>query len=134
MTSCIEANHVHRSGYGRAWLSRTREIRAHRLAWIQKWGWLPDGLYVCHRCNNKRCINVDHLYLGTSKTNTRDAISDGLWNPPKGERHWRATLSEDDIRAIRADSRTQAEIAKQYQIDQSAVSLIKRRKRWRHVK
>ena len=44
MTDCIEAKHVHKSGYGRAWLSRTRDIRAHRLAWIQKWG---GCLMVC---------------------------------------------------------------------------------------
>lgn len=133
MSDCIEAKHVHQSGYGRAWLTRKRDIRAHRLAWIQKWGWLPDGLYVCHRCNNKRCINVDHLYLGTAAVNNRDAIADGLRNAPKGEKHWSTNLTEDDVRAIRSDTRTQKEIAEKYGMDQSAVSLIKRRKRWGHV-
>lgn len=133
MTSCIEANHVHPSGYGRAWLSRTREVRAHRLAWIQKWGWLPDGLYVCHRCNNKRCINVDHLYLGTAKINSMDAVADGLWNAPKGEQHWNASLTEDDVRAIRADSRIRREIAADYGIDKTSVTKIKNGSRWGHV-
>lgn len=55
-----------------------RLVRAHRAAWEAINGPIPNGLYVCHRCNNKRCMNPEHLYLGTPSQNARDAWRDGL--------------------------------------------------------
>ncbi len=54
----------------------------HRAAWKAKNGEIPDGLCVCHRCNNKRCVNPDHLYLGTRKQNIQDAARDRLMRGP----------------------------------------------------
>ncbi len=50
---------------GRAWL-------AHRLAWTLKHGPIPDGMILCHRCNVRRCVNPDHLVLGTCADNNAD--------------------------------------------------------------
>ncbi len=59
-------------GYGRFWTDG-RYILAHRFAWELANGPIPDGLFVCHHCDNPPCANPDHLFVATSAENTRDA-------------------------------------------------------------
>lgn len=51
--------------------------QAHRVAWEVTWGPIPAGLLVCHRCDNRRCVRPDHLFLGDAKANLRDASRKG---------------------------------------------------------
>ncbi len=73
LTNCIEAKGYRTpAGYGRAWcVDRKKQMPAHRLAWEQKHGTIPDGLLVLHSCDNPPCINVEHLSLGTQVENMR---------------------------------------------------------------
>ena len=75
-TSCVEWIGCRWRGYGTVWYQGNR-WRAHRLAWTFKRGSIPDGLFVLHKCNNRRCVNVDHLYLGTHLENVRDSLACG---------------------------------------------------------
>ena len=73
---------------------------AHRVAWMLTNGPIPAGLWCLHHCDNQGCVRPDHLYLGTHKDNTRDAVMrKRMWSR---ERAWNTTLREVDIRAIRA--------------------------------
>ena len=56
-------------------------IRVHRLIWKLAYGDIPQGLNVLHKCDNPPCIKLDHLFLGTLKDNTRDAILKGRFRP-----------------------------------------------------
>lgn len=57
--------------YGKTWFEG-RTIGAHRLAWIVTNGPIPNGLQVCHRCDNPPCCNPEHLFLGTAAENQHD--------------------------------------------------------------
>lgn len=54
-----------------------RKVKAHRLMWEIKKGPIPKGLLVCHACDNRSCVNVDHLFLGTNVQNVLDGIEKG---------------------------------------------------------
>lgn len=75
--TCINWNGAKTRGYGCRTVNGRRWL-AHRYAWFLAHGEIPDGLGVCHRCNNKSCVNVEHLYLANQSTNIADAYRDGL--------------------------------------------------------
>ena len=72
------------SGYGgiRSDTPPYKKVRAHRVSWELHNGPIPDGVDVLHRCDNPKCVNPDHLYLGSQADNMRDMIERGLWEPP----------------------------------------------------
>lgn len=119
-------------GYGQFWDGIKIE-RAHRASWILHFGDIPKGMFVCHKCDNKRCSNPDHLFLATCKENNLDAIKKNL-HPTigkKGSKNCNAKLSEEDVKKIRFELRkneksrmSQIEIAKKFNVSQSNISLI----------
>lgn len=74
--------------------------KAHRFSWEIHYGPIPDGLCVCHRCDNRLCVRPDHLFLGTNQDNTADRDSKGRM--ARGSRQGPSKLSEVDVAAIRA--------------------------------
>ena len=120
------------SGYGQFSI-RSRGFRAHRIAYELFVGPIPNGLLVCHKCDNTKCVNPNHLFVGSSQDNTDDMIAKGRTGGMKGEAHPFAKLSEEDICSIRVMTGTCKEIGAQFDIGPMQVSRIKRKQRWGHV-
>jgi hypothetical protein len=120
-------------GYGSFSYSKAGEVHAHRAAYIMFVGPIPQKLWILHKCDNRKCVNPDHLFLGTPRDNERDKIAKGRKPIFNGEETSNNKLTTSQVLAIRSDFRTQDKIALAYGIAQSQVSRIKSGKRWGHL-
>jgi hypothetical protein len=124
------------AGYGR-FLTRNRFFLAHRFSYLLAKGVPPDGILVCHSCDNRPCVNPHHLFLGTHADNTADMWRKGRDNHAVGERARGAYLSEVIVKEMRRRKEQEGElnkdIAEFFGCSQSHVSNILSRKKWRHV-
>ena len=117
-------------GYGVLWF-RGRLEKAHRVAWILKYGRIQRGKWVLHRCDNPPCVRWSHLFLGTHRDNMADANRKG--RTAKGERHPTAKLTEAQVRAIRAAADPYA-LGRAFGITNCPIHRIIHRMTWKHVK
>lgn len=122
------------TGYGNFYLGHRYET-AHRASWILYRGVIPEGMFVCHKCDNRNCVNPDHLFLGTPKDNIRDMIRKGRARGVSagGENHPIAKLTHVEAREIRELRRTGLklkEISKRYGVSEATVSYVCSGKIW----
>jgi DNA-binding XRE family transcriptional regulator len=109
MTPCLDWKGGKNSwGYGHIWdKEKKKQVRAHRYYYEKLVGPIPKGMLVCHKCDNRACINPEHLFLGTHKDNTQDAVKKGRIKFPliilKGEQSNSAKLSQKQVDEIRAE-------------------------------
>lgn len=110
-------------GYGMIWFKGKAE-RAHRISYLLHKGYLPEEpLVLCHKCDNRRCINPDHMFEGTRGENCTDAAE--KWRMPLNEAHWNTKIPEDAVPLIRASNEPQSVLAERYGVRQSQISRIK---------
>jgi hypothetical protein len=120
------------NGYGRI-KSGGHTYAAHRLSFSTTNGPIPVGMCVCHKCDNRACVNPDHLFLGTKAENNADMVAKGRQARNKGLRAGGVKLTNESVLAIRADTRTRAVIAAEYGVSPTAISMIRSRKCWSHI-
>jgi len=116
--------------------TRLRPMLAHRVAWALSNGDLA-ALCVCHRCDNRKCCNPAHLFVGTYADNHADMVAKGRRRTVnrRGEEHNMAKLSETDVQQIRRSYETssvsQRDLAKEWNVNQAQIWRIVNNRSWR---
>lgn len=113
-----------------------KRLCASRVAWTLKHGTDPGVMDVLHKCDNPACVNPDHLFLGTHADNMRDMWRKNRGNPPQGERHGMAKLNQSqvlEIREARKLGELRTSVAKRFGITIAMVTLITKKKLWKHI-
>lgn len=149
-TACVDSG-----GYGMFRING-KSYRVPRLMWEITHGPINDSkMYVCHKCDNRRCLNPKHLFLGTCKENIQDmwrkgrdsfanratGIRNGKYTKPectpRGEKNGQSKLTVKDVLAIRTIYKpgfiSMHDLAKRYNVDAGNINCILKRKTWAHV-
>lgn len=128
---------VKSNGYGHLQVREAGAVHswhAHRLAFTLARGTIPDGLHVCHACDNRRCVNPQHLFLGTAQDNADDARRKG--RILLGQRRPSSKLSEDDAAAVwwaRASGLPVSAVAFIFRVTPGAVYSVWEGRTWSHL-
>jgi hypothetical protein len=121
---------LNRYGYG---IRREgpKTYTAHRWSWSKNVGDIPEGMCVLHKCDQRSCVNPDHLFLGTTGDNTRDMFAKG--RGPTGENHTSSKLTNEDIFFIRQSKSKGIHLAIQFGVTTGLISKIRLRQVWKHI-
>ena len=130
------------NGYG-CFVINYRSRPAHRVSYELHRGAIPAGMHVCHTCDVPACVNPAHLFLGTHLDNQADKVAKGRQargaflssrqaaSRARGERNGSAKLTQEQVSAIRADTRPQRQIARDFHVSQALIGKIKQGRLWR---
>lgn len=133
----------HPDGYGVFWLDG-RSRQAHRVAWEFKYGPIPDGLILLHKCDNPPCVRVDpsgppesdHFYVGTVSENNTDRDIKRRGVALVGNSNGNVKLDADIVRSIRvgrANGETYSSLAFRYNVSAVTIGRIVKRQTWGHI-
>lgn len=106
---------------------------AHRVSWVLHRGPIPGELWVLHHCDNRLCVNPDHLYLGTHRDNMDDMKRRKRARGGKGTKNGAAKLTDDAVRWIHGCGLTNAAAAAALGVSETAVWQVRRGLTWKHV-
>lgn len=121
------------NGYGRFYVDGKYEF-AHRVSYKLFNGPIPDGMCVCHRCDNPQCVNPSHLFLGTNLDNIRDRVEKK--RNATGGNHGRSKLNAESVKLIRrelAKGRSPYSVSKDFGVASATIKQIEDGKAWSHV-
>jgi len=125
-----------KKGYPRLEIDRRTWI-ASRAMFKYFFDFDPGYDCVCHTCDNPKCINPNHLFLGTYKDNAQDCLKKGRWRDAKGSKNGFNKLNELDVKQIKnkiSEGNKLMDISKQFSVSHQTIWLISKQKTWKHVR
>jgi hypothetical protein len=123
------------NGYGVFVWSKGENQTAHRASWRLHRGEVADEMDMCHHCDNKGCVNPEHLFVGTRQENMMDRVRKGR-HPRislKGEANGNSKLTDAVVLSIRTSTTSQRAMARELGVSLFLISQIRTRKIWKHV-
>lgn len=113
---------------------KDRLYAAHRISYAIRKGPV-NNLFICHTCDNPKCINPDHLWMGTDMDNVLDKVQKGRCFSGSGELNGLAKLTEKQVLEIRSlnGKVKPIEIAKKYSMSRTGINHILTRSTWKHL-
>lgn len=130
---------IQSNGYGRFIRivnQRKKEYRAHRFAWLIAYGEVPDDMFVCHRCDNPICVNIEHLFLGTAKDNATDRDNKKRNRQVHSEAHYISKLNHVAVTVIKylhSKGKTPPELARAYKVSRATIHQVLNGESWKHI-
>ena len=123
------------TGYGQFNPRNGKIVTAHRFSYQTHKGEIPKGMFVCHTCDNRACVNPDHLWIGTNAENLKDMREKGraVYSPQRGEDNHSSKISAKDAEFIFLSCEKQSVLAEKFNLTQAAISAIQTGKNWRNV-
>jgi hypothetical protein len=127
-----------KDGYGSLRVNGGR-IKTHRFSFqLFHNRLIKDKMFICHKCDNRKCVNPNHLFEGTQQDNMIDMMNKGRGNKAKGEKITWSKLTEAKVKEIRTKYNKKTKItlevlAKEYGVDYRVIHDIIKRKTWKHV-
>lgn len=125
---------LYKNGYGQFVITGEPKTPAHRTAWRLVNGDIPIGMFICHKCDNRKCVRPDHLFVGTRQENVADMLAKR--RNTFGESCWKAKLTDQKVIEIHSRysaGEFQSDLAKEFSVDQQTISSIATGTNWRHL-
>lgn len=132
------AAYIDPQGYGRVRCDGETRL-AHRVSYELHKGPIPDGMFACHHCDNRKCVNPKHLFVGRAIDNVRDMHRKGRQAPTsitarRGEAHGMCKLSPEEVVEIRSfKGLSQRDLARLFGVGQSQIQRIRAGESWPHI-
>lgn len=129
---------IQERGYGAFGIGK-KVYTSHRVSWMLANGEIPEGLHVLHKCDNRKCVNPNHLFLGTNADNVADMDAKGRrrTNPVIGEERHDVQLTENEVIEIFDkhwfQGRSQRQLASEYGVSRTVILGVVNCKTWRHL-
>ena len=124
------------AGYSRINCGNRSSVLGHRVSWLIHKGEIPEGLFVCHACDNPGCTNPEHLFLGTAKDNTHDCLNKNRRIASSGSNHYNVKLTEEQVIEIKRLIKlrySQSTLGNMFKVSPSTIQNIADGKTWKNI-